>query len=124
MLEHGFFDDEVVIFIDALNHGKVNKCQNVRGCFVNDGDVAGSEQDYKGVEVDQKAVIYQLRCLLVKFACFLWLFSLFLLEVRSHMQQLVDDFKQMVAAPFLVVFHDVVENAIDLADNVHIHQRV
>lgn len=38
------------------------------------------------------------------------------------MQQVINDFKQVVAAPLLVVLHDVFEDSIDFLDDLHVNQ--
>ena len=71
----------------------MNEGQNVRCRFVNDLGVRGSQQSHKVLEVNQEAVVDDLRDLAVLGLLLLVvsLLGLLLLEVRSHVQELVDD---------------------------------
>lgn len=115
-------DDEMVVFVDSLDHREMDKRKNVSGCLVNDCHVTGTKQDDEALKVNQEAVENHLRnqsVLLRHFFVLFRLVTLLLLEIGGHVQEFVDDLKQVVAAPLLVVLHDVGENAVDFLDNVH-----
>jgi hypothetical protein len=51
-----------------------------------------------------------------------WACSLLFLNLRSNVQNLIDDFEQMISAPLLVVAHDILENPVHFDHHVHLHQ--
>ena len=51
-----------------------------------------------------------------------WAGGLLLLYFRCDMKDFIDDLKKMVGAPLLVVAHHILENAVHLDHNVHLHQ--
>lgn len=120
----------------------MDESQDVHGCFVDDGYVTCTKENDEVLEVDEEAVIDELWELLLLLVDFLgvylsWLNRVFeagcgagatwfavalLFYLGGHVENFIDDLEQMVAAPFLIVFHYILENSVHLIYNVHLHQ--
>lgn len=137
-----FFDWKKFVLLNAWDHWKMNKCKNIHSCFVDDCNVTCAQEDNEMLKVDQEAVVNKLRHLLllrvdflrIYFLNFSWTFEscgpttasafsiTLLFDFRSHMQNFIDNFQQMIATPLLVVFHDIFKDTIHLVNNIHLHQ--